>query len=88
MWSGAATGAIALNTGTMQPDLATKAHRAGDEVQREVGEAEDTFQDRVHAARLARFLAGACDHHGRQVSRMDERVRGLAEQLQPLLAGH
>ena len=36
---------------TVQHDLATKAHRAGDEVQREVGEAEDTFQDRVHAAR-------------------------------------
>jgi len=34
-------------------DLATKAHRAGAQVQREAGEADDAFQSRVDAARAS-----------------------------------
>ena len=67
-----------------QDDLATKAHHAGAALQREAGEAEDAFQDRVDAARatvlgLTRDAGEAAESFRRRVEDGDE-LRGGARQ--------
>ena len=66
-----------------QDDLATKAHRAGAELQREAGEAEDAFQDRVDAARatvlgLTRDAGEAAESFRRRVT---EAMSSAAERV-------
>jgi Protein of unknown function (DUF3618) len=86
-------------TGTHQPmpseaaaqdDLATKAHRAGAQLQRETGEAEDAFQDRVDAARatvlgLTRDAGEAAESFRRRVTEAmssgAERVRSVVSDM-------
>ena len=73
-----------------QDDLATKAHRAGAQLQRETGEAEDAFQDRVDAARatvlgLTRDAGEAAESFRRRVTEAmssgAERVRSVVSDM-------
>ena len=53
-------------------DLATKAYQAGSRVERQVGEAEDAFHDRVHAARGA--VLGIAREAGEAAASFRQRV--------------
>ena len=73
-----------------QDDLANKAHRAGAQLQREAGEAEDAFQDRVDAARatvlgLTRDAGEAAESFRRRVTEAmssgAERVRSVVSDM-------
>ena len=70
-------------------DLVTKAHQAGAELRREAGEAEDTFQDRIAAARGS--VLGLTRDAGEAAAAFRERVEAAmgaaAERVRSLASG-